>query len=201
MASFCAGAAKGISLSNILPFGWVGQKVRLVPLDREKHFANALRWLNDPEVTRWLLVGDLPLTRIAEEAYFDRLADVGPPGEDPTEVGFAIETLAEEHIGFTAIHHISFRHGAATTGTVIGRRSLWNRGFGSDAIRVRTRYAFDVLGLRLLLTEVFAENAGSLKALASNGYRELARIPQRWWKRGALRDVVLLALYRQDWQD
>jgi ribosomal-protein-alanine N-acetyltransferase len=183
-----------------MPFGWTGKKVRLVPLDHEKHFANALRWLNDPQITRWLLIGDYPITRVAEEAYFDHAATCPPTGEDPSDVLFAIETLAEEHIGFTGIHQISFRHGAATTGTVIGRRSLWNRGLGSDTIAVRTRYAFDVLGLRLLLTEVFAENGGSIKALGRNGYRELARVPQRWWKRGAFRDTVQLALYRNDWK-
>jgi RimJ/RimL family protein N-acetyltransferase len=188
-------------MSEVMPFGWTGKKVRLVPLEYEKHFANALRWLNDPEVTRWLLIGDYPITRVAEEAYFQRAAESSPSAQDPAEVLFAIETLSqEEHIGFAGIHQISFRHGVATTGTVIGRRSLWNRGFGSDAIAVRTRYAFEVLGLRLLLAEVFAENGGSLKALARNGYREVGRIPQRWWKRGALRDTVQLALYRQDWK-
>jgi RimJ/RimL family protein N-acetyltransferase len=187
-------------MSEITPFGWTGEKVRLVPLDCEKHFANALRWFNDPEVTRWLLIGDYPVTRLAEEAYFQRAASSSPSAEDRTDVHFAVETLAEEHIGFTGVHQISFRHGVATTGTVIGRRSLWNRGFGSDTIGVRTRYAFEVLGLRLLLTEVFAENGGSIKALHRNGYRELVRIPQRWWKRGALRDTVQLVLYRQDWK-
>jgi len=34
--------------------GLRGEKVRLVPVDRSRHFDNALRWMNDPEVTRYL---------------------------------------------------------------------------------------------------------------------------------------------------
>lgn len=53
-------------------YGCAGEKVRLVPLDKERHLANAVSWLNDPEVTAWTLVGDLPMTRLAEEDYFNK---------------------------------------------------------------------------------------------------------------------------------
>ncbi len=177
--------------------GWVGEKVRLVPLDRERHFENAVRWLNDPEVTQWTPMGDLPLTRVMEEEYFLRVCR-----ESQTDVAFAIETRdePEEHIGFAGIHNISYRHGTGVTTTIIGRRALWNRGLGTDAIGVRTRYAFEVLGLRMLYAEVLAENGAALRALHRSGYREVGRLPERYWKRGAYRDVVLLALLREEWR-
>lgn len=178
-----------------MSFGWEGKKVRLVPLDKDKHFDNCVRWINDPEVTAWTLIGDFPLTRLAEQEYFDRVLR---PGDE--EVVFAIETLEEEHIGLSGMHNINFRHGTATTGTIIGRPKLWRHGFGSDAIAIRTRYAFEVLGLRLLLSEVMAENIGSLRALQKSGYREIGRIAQRYWKRGAYRDAILLAVARADWK-
>lgn len=37
--------------------GWEGEKVRLVPLEKERHLENALLWMNDPEITRWLKAG------------------------------------------------------------------------------------------------------------------------------------------------
>ena len=174
-------------------YGWEGEKVRLVPLDREKHFANALLWMNDPEVTERTLMGDWPLGRLAEEEFFnERMKSKGAD----TEVAFALETLDGEHIGFTGIHRIDWRHGVGHTGTLIGRRDLWGRGYGFDAARVRLRYAFDVLGLRILLSEVFADNTASLKMLYKAGYKEAGRIPRRYWKRGAYRDVVLLVAER-----
>ena len=179
-----------------MAFGWEGEKVRLVPLERDKHFDNCVRWLNDPDVTQWTATGDFPLTRLAEEDFFERMAR---PNEGP-DIALAIETLEDEHIGVPGIQGINYRHGVGTTGTFIGRKPLWRRGYGSDAIAVRTRYAFEVLGLRLLLSEVMAENVGSLKALQKSGYREFGRIPARYWKRGAYRDAIQLLITREEWQ-
>jgi [ribosomal protein S5]-alanine N-acetyltransferase len=155
-----------------------------------------VRWLNDPDVTQWTAIGDFPLTRLAEEDFFERMARQN----EGSDVALAIETLEEEHIGVTGIHGINYRHGVGTTGTFIGRKPLWRRGFGSDAIAVRTRYAFEVLGLRLLLSEVMAENIASLKALEKSGYHEFGRIPARYWKRGAYRDAIQLLVTCDDWQ-
>ncbi len=173
-------------------YGWEGERTRLVPLERAKHFENALLWLNDPETTAWTLRGDLPLARLAEERWFDKMT-----GETPNDAPFAVETLeAGEHIGFASIHQIDWRDRVGYTGTIIGRRDLWGRGYGGDAVLARTHYAFEVLNLRLLISKVFAENTASLKMLLRAGYREAGRVPRRHWKRGAYRDIVILVAER-----
>jgi len=175
-----------------MSLGWAGEKVRLVPLDREKHFENALLWMNDPEVTRWTLMGDQPIGRLLEEDYFTRMT-----GATPNDVAFAVETLeGSEHIGFAGIHQIDWRHGTGLTGTIIGRKDLWRQGYGADTAITRTRYAFETLGLRMLISRVFAENVGSLRMLEKAGYREISRCPRRYWKRGAYRDSVELMVER-----
>ena len=174
--------------------GWEGEKVRLVPLDKEKHLQNALAWLNDPEVTRWLLMGDFPLAQLEEEQFFEKMT-----GKNREHAMFAIETLNAEHIGFTGIHAIDWRQGIAGTGTVIGRKDLWGKGYGTDAARIRTRYAFDVLGLRLLRSEAFAENDVSISMLKKAGYVEAGRIPKLYWKRGEYRDILVFYCDRESW--
>lgn len=171
--------------------GWRGARVQLVPLERDRHFENCYRWINDPAVTAWTLIGDWPLSRLVEEEWFAQASRA-----NGSDVVFAIETLDGEHIGTAGIHAIDWRHGVAKTGTLIGPAERRGRGFGSEAILLRTRYAFDCLGLRLLLSEVYAENAASLRALAKAGYQQVGRIPRRYWKRGGWRDLVLLACER-----
>lgn len=174
--------------------GWAGEKTRLVPLDRTRHLDNCLAWLNDPEVTAGTLAGDFPLTRTAEEAFFERCEH---PSDE--EVVFAIETLDGEHIGNCGLHRIKQRYGEATTGLLIGRKDLWGQGFATDAARTRTRYAFDVLNLRFLLSECFRDNSASLRMLQKVGYQEVGCIPQRTWKAGRYHDVVILWLSRANW--
>ena len=169
--------------------GWEGEKTRLVPLDRDKHLENALRWFNDPDITQWLETGDWPLTRGAEEEFF-RAAEK----PDRASVQFAVESLQGEHIGFSGLRSIDWQSRVAVSGSVIGRQDLWGKGMGGDATAVRNRYAFDVLGLRLLVATVIADNARSVAMLARAGYTDVGRVPERYWKRGAWRDQVILAL-------
>jgi RimJ/RimL family protein N-acetyltransferase len=178
-----------------MAYGWEGEKVRLVPLDKAKHAATSQVWMNDPDVTETILSGDVPLTRLAEEEFSDKICV--HPGAHPTDIVFAVETQAGEHVGLAGLHNINYRHGVALTGTIIGPAEARGHGFGTDAAVVRTRYAFEVLGLRMLMSEVFVENAASLKMLRRAGYREVARIPRRYWKRGAFRDVILLVAERE----
>jgi RimJ/RimL family protein N-acetyltransferase len=177
---------------------WSGEKVRLVPLDRSRHLDNAVAWFNDAEVTAWTLVGDWPLCRLAEEEFFAK-AESTSFFATPADVFLAVETREGEHIGFTGVHRIDWRHGVGLTGTVIGRKDLWRMGYGADAVRVRTSYAFDVLGLRLLLSEAFVDNPASQRMLLRVGYRDVGRIPARYFKRGAYRDIVLFACHRDWW--
>ena len=176
-----------------MTYGWEGDKVRLVPLDREKHLENALKWFNDPEITEWLETGDWPLTRGAEEEFF-RAAD----RQDRANVQFAVESLQGEHVGVSGLRSIDWQCQVAVSGSVIGRKDLWSKGLGGDAVKVRNRYAFEVLGLRLLIATVIADNARSLAMLATAGYEEVGRVPERYWKRRAYRDQILLAVHRSD---
>ena len=177
-----------------MAYGWEGERVRLVPLDKERHAANVQLWMNDPDMTETILSGDVPLTRVAEDEFFDKMCgDLGP---NPSDILFAVETLPGEHVGLAGLHKISYRHGVAKTGTVIGPSEARGLGYGTDAALVRTRYAFEVLGLRMLISEVFPENAASLRMLSRAGYREVARLPRRYWKRGAFRDSVVMVAER-----
>jgi RimJ/RimL family protein N-acetyltransferase len=176
-----------------MSFGWCGEKTRLVPLDRAKHFENAILWLNDPETTEHLLTGDFPITRLAEEAYFERVMK-----ESKEDVPFAIETPEGRHIGFIGLHGVQWQHRVGVCGIIVGDPEFRGRGYGSDALRVQVRHAFDVLALRMLMAEVMADNLASRKAMEKAGYREIASIPRRYWQRGEYRDALLFAQYVED---
>ncbi len=174
--------------------GWKGELVRLVPLERDKHFENALNWINDPEVTAWTLGGDFPISRLAEEEWFSRAS-----GSSRDEITFAIETLDGDHIGFSGLHKINWIHGEVETGSLIGRKDLWGKGYGSDAAKVRSHYIFHVLGLRLARTAYMEGNEGSRRMQEKAGYVECGRWPKRFWKRGEHRDEVLMVLTLDRW--
>jgi len=172
-----------------MAYGWEGDRVRLVPLDKQRHLENALSWFNDPTITAWLETGDWPLTRGTEEEFF-RAAE----RPDKGNVQFAVETLDGDHVGFSGLRSIDWQSRVAVSGSVIGRRDLWGGGLGTDSAKVRSKYAFEVLGLRMLIATVIADNERSMGMLSAVGFREVGRVPGRYWKRGAWRDQAILVL-------
>ncbi len=178
-----------------MAYGWEGEKVRLVPLDIEKHLENYVQWLNDPEITHGLLIGDLPMTKLAERDWLETIAK----DMSGKNIIFAIETLDGKHIGSSGVHQINHVHGDALTGTFIGDRSEWGKGYATDSIRVRSRYCFDVLNLRLLRSAYIEGNERSARMQARAGYVEIGRWPKLLWKRGEYRDEILTCLTRERW--
>lgn len=183
------------ALKCCMGFGWEGDLARLVPIDVDKHLENAVAWVNDSEVTRYLMVGDFPITKLSERDWFEKQSK-----DSETHVFFAIETFDGKHIGFSDIHGINWRHGTGSTGSMIGDRGEWGKGFGSDAAKTRNRYVFDVLGLRAIYSSALDGNARSLGMLKRAGYREYGRRPKALWKRGTYVDEVLLFLDRETWE-
>ncbi len=170
--------------------GLKGESVRLVPSQASSHLENALRWMNDPEVTARLDL-NLGVTRRQEEAYFEHI-------ETRRENDLHWAILAEDgsHIGFIALHQIQWRARSGIGGLVIGERNAWGRGYASDAVRVRTRFAFEQLGLHRI--EGHTINPAMRRVYEKCGYRHEGVARQKMWRDGNWFDADLFAILETD---
>jgi RimJ/RimL family protein N-acetyltransferase len=151
-----------------------------------------MRWFEDPEVIRFQ-PGPGPYSPSQEEAWFNRVS------EDPNAVQWAIEVDGKA-IGMTGIGQISWLHRHGTTGITVGDTSYWRRGIASEAMALRTRYAFRELNLHKLKTAAFMENEGSRRALEKTGYRQVGIQRQEFFKGGRWHDVWEGELLREEWE-
>ena len=171
-----------------------GTKARMVPLDIENHLDNYVRWLNDLEVTKYMLIGDCVMTQMQEREILMRLAT----GSDSDRF-WAIETIDGEHIGTTALHQINHVHGTAMSGSFIGDKGCWGKGIGAELCKMRAWYAFTVLNLRQIHSSHLEGNEASRKMLEKAGYTKVGCWPKRFWKQGAYCDESLYLLTREQW--
>ena len=156
--------------------GLKGERTRLVPPDRTLHLENALLWLNDPEITAALKMST-GVTRRQEELFFEKFET-----QRENDFTWAILDEADMHIGFIGLHSINWRHRWTTGGLVIGERSAWGRGYATEAVHIRTRFAFGELGLHRV--EGHTMNPAMKRVYEKCGYhhegiarRNLARRP------------------------
>jgi RimJ/RimL family protein N-acetyltransferase len=112
---------------------------------------------------------------------------------------FAIELLDGTHIGQSGIHGISVRHGFGETGSFIGEAKYRDKGFGTEASKLRAWYCFHVLGLRMVTSGYVEGNEQSRRMNEKCGYIETGRVPKLMWKRGMYRDHIHTVLTRERW--
>jgi ribosomal-protein-alanine N-acetyltransferase len=170
--------------------GLKGDRVRLVPPDRTLHLENALAWLNDPDITATLKL-NLGCSRRQEEKFFDQIET-----RDGGDFVWAIVDENSRHIGFIGLHGINWRNRWAHGGLVIGDRSAWGRGYASDAVRVRTRFAFGELGLHRI--DGHTMNPAMKRVYEKCGYRHEGVARRKFWRAGAWFDADLYALLEDE---
>src|SRR5262245_23604786 len=170
-----------------------GARVRLEP-PRAEWSPVYLKWLADREVTRYLRDRHPPSMR-QEGEWLEQAAN------DPHRVLWGIVLKdGGKLIGATVLEKIDWRNGAAESGTMIGDRSEWRRGHASEAMRLRTEYAFTELGLRKVWTGVHMPNVGSRRALEKAGYRQCGLLKKNVLVDGQWLDVWLAEVHREDWE-
>jgi RimJ/RimL family protein N-acetyltransferase len=171
--------------------GLRGERVRLVPSEAEQHLENALRWFNDPEITN-LLDAFWGVTRGEEVAFFERTAT-----ERENNLQWALLNENDRHIGFIALHDIDWRTRCAKGGLMIGERSVWGLGYATDAVRTRTRFAFEQLGLHRI--EGHTLNPAMRRVYEKCGYRHEGTARKLRWRNGKWVDAERYAILEEDY--
>jgi ribosomal-protein-alanine N-acetyltransferase len=172
--------------------GWRGERVRLVRPDRTQHFDNAFRWMNDPEITA-MIKFNLGVGRKEEEAFFDRIE-----GRQDNDFTWAIHDESDRHIGFIGLHAINWRNRSGTGGLLIGERSAWGLGYATDAVAVRTRFAFTQLGLHRVNGHTF--NPAMRRVYEKSGYTLEGMSRQAYYRDGRWHDVSLYGILESEWK-
>ena len=168
-----------------------GDRIRLVPFEVE-YIDHVLRWFNDPEIVRYTK-RILPLYRLQEQKFIERMA------ESRDDVVWAVLDENETPIGVSGIHGIDWMSRNGKTGTVLGDRSVWGKGYGTEVVRTRTRWAFEELGLHRLQSECYAENLASKRCLEKTGFRLIGTARKRMWRDAAWHDLHLFEMLEEDW--
>lgn len=152
------------------------------------------RWINDREVTRHLVVR-YPVSLAAEEAWM-RDGVSQPMGWG--RVFFAIETKDGEYIGNIDFHAMSAEQRKARLGVMIGEKSHWSKGYGTDAMLTFLRFAFDEMNLHRMDLTVDADNPRAIACYRKCGFMEEVRMRQARYARHEYGDELVMGVLREE---
>ena len=146
-------------------------------------------WYNDPEVLKFVSINS-PESMEKEREWINKMSKT--KGSDMI---FGIE-LVEDHrlIGSCGLHKISKKHSSAEIAIIIGDKTLWGQGFGTEAIRILIELAFRTLEIHRISASVLSFNLRSQKSLEKIGFKKEGLQREALCKQGIFYDLVLYGL-------
>jgi len=176
-----------------------GALVRLAAANAEKDAETMARWSRDSEYARLLDTDpatprSTPQTKESIQKWMEN--------DDPTSFGFMIRTLSDDKlIGFIGLGGINWANGNGWVGIGIGEREYWGKGYGTDAMRVLLRFAFQELNLHRPSLNVFAYNERAMRSYEKAGFKIEGRSREVLHREGARFDVIEMGVLRAEWQE
>ena len=176
------------------PKALTGKLVRLAVLNLDCDPDVMVRWSKDNEFQR-LYGADpaslWPAKQIKEHLEHD-LADF---------IVLGIRTLDDDRlIGTIDLGGFDWAAQVAWVGIGIGEREYWGKGYGSDAMRLMLRYAFEVLNLNRVSLDVFEYNQRGIACYQKCGFKEEGRLRQMLNRYDKRWDMILMGILRSEWQ-
>jgi RimJ/RimL family protein N-acetyltransferase len=157
-----------------------------------------IAWINDAEVTQFLATqAPHPVSRVQEEAWIQQaMTQTRPP-----EITYAIETLMDErHIGSVSLHRIGNTAHHSELGVMIGDKTHWNRGYGTDAITTMLHLAFEELNLNRVYLRVNADNGRAIACYRKCGFIEEGCLRQDRYRNGGYDDTLFMGVLRDEFR-
>jgi RimJ/RimL family protein N-acetyltransferase len=173
----------------------VGNLVRLCVFDPEKDSEALARWNRDSEYQSLLSSGPSYLwtTKQVKEWSEKHQDDL---------YSFGIHILGDDRlIGTTELSGIDWVAGNCWVGIGIGERELWGKGYGTEAMDLIVRYAFESLNLKRVSLTVFQYNERAVKSYLKVGFVEEGRFREWMQRRGARYDLIFMGLLRSEWEE
>jgi RimJ/RimL family protein N-acetyltransferase len=173
----------------------VGEGVELRRHDRANYPLYA-RWYGDEEIWRLTSWAAEPMQQAqAERLFEDREASA-------VDDSFAIHREGEEKpLGVISLTNISEANGSAELSVIIGDEKDRDKGFGTEAIRVILRYAFEDLGLQRVDLSVFEFNELAIRAYEKLGFQREGRVRQAVRRDGKFHDAILMRILASEWRE
>jgi len=171
-----------------------GERVYLRPAERND-IPYFVRWFNDAETASFLSLR-APMSIAAEEQWFERLqADNGK-----SRWHFVMCLLATGRpIGTIGLFDVDEVNGSAGMGIMIGEKSLWGKGLGTDALNALLDFGFGELRLERIWLEVNDDNLRGKRSYEKCGFKFEGTERHAMYRDGRHRDIDLMSILRDEW--
>jgi len=171
----------------------VGTKVYLRGVEKDD-LRNMVSWINDPEVTCYMIMGDRPtqLDLLIEE-WETQI-------RNRNEIVFAVcDKKKDVMVGTTGLYSINWISRMAEYRIFIGDKNYWNKGIGTEVAKLLIEYGFKKLNLNKVWLGVNEENKGALRSYEKAGFIKEGVLRQEVFRNNEYYDAVRMSILKKEY--
>jgi RimJ/RimL family protein N-acetyltransferase len=176
-----------------------GKLIRFAPIDHEKDPEVESRWTHDLTLHRTLSrQAAMPLSVAQMKKKYEAIEK--EVEESKRLFHFTIRSKEDGRLlGFVRIEGIEWTHGTGSLKIAIGDPAERGNGYGSEALQLILRYAFNELNLYRISAVVGEDNPEALKFFLRFNFVEEVRRRKALLRDGQTWDSIHLGLLRGEW--
>jgi RimJ/RimL family protein N-acetyltransferase len=173
----------------------VGQSISLRSLELSD--VDALwHWFADREVVRYSLsLWRFPFSRYETHTWLERTMQ-----DKHTLTLGVVEQRTAEFIGFAGISGISLINRSGEYFILIGNKTSWSKGYGTEVTKLIIDYGFATLNLHRIALSVSETNYGGVKAYQRAGFTREGILRQASYRDGHYHDKIIMSILRPEWE-
>ena len=103
------------------------------------------------------------------------------------------------HAGNIGFMHLDWTARCAEFGIFIGDTSLWDKGYGTEAVNLLLVHGFQTLNLNRIYLRVFSTNLRALRSYEKTGFVLEGTLRQAVYRHGQFIDVHIMSVLRPEW--
>jgi RimJ/RimL family protein N-acetyltransferase len=172
-----------------------GERIRFAAPERED-VPLFVAWINDPDVRQGLELY-LPMSEAKEEKWFEEMLK-RPEETQPLTIE-AREGDQWVKIGNLGLFGIHSRARSAEVGIMIGNKDYWNKGYGTEAMKLLLKHGFETLNLNRIMLRVYTSNPRAIRCYEKAGFVHEGRMRQAMYIDGNYVDVLIMGVVRNEW--
>lgn len=189
------------SADKIMKHTLEGERVRFSALDPEIDHITVARWTQDVAYLRVMHAGDRRLVPLPPVFMRKRMLRWAESTADHREFHFGIRTRDSDIlVGKVYIDWIDEVPRACRIGVAVGDRLKRGKGYGTDALRLLVRYAFDELNMHRVSTNITSADPRILRWLKREGFVLETRRREAIAIAGQRFDALELAIVRSEFE-
>ncbi|MCJ1655441.1 GNAT family protein [Staphylococcus sp. NRL 16/872] len=145
-----------------------------------------LNWMKNDKL-RYLIGTVYPITELEHENWFqNRMLE-------KDNRMFVIELENETSIGIIGFKNLDWVNRNAELFIYIGEEAYWGKGYGTQALELMTKFAFNSLNLHMLYLEVFSYNKNATKTYERLGFKQDGVLRQSKFQDGKYYDKIIMS--------